>query len=351
MTLGILGARVLRHPKAHRLGILILFLGAITLSGAGYSALRIALDGTGAGWDNATLLASDAIGDVTPEEIDLTHAYGALQDNRLHLKLHIHKQPQTQTPVPAVAEFRLLGADITEPNDQHRITASGDQQRIRGTAQRIHIKNTTTNAQITVALSNGQWQAQIPAQAGDQIQLTPINNNDEEGGSIYLQVQGTQQQPTLPPDPINDPDVAPQLNPQDAYTVYDSTQFLYTNNPPIQVGVNPETIKPKLSSLIVGKVLNRDNTPLSGVTVTIKDHDQYGHTLTRADGQLDMVVNGGQWFTVQYTKDGYLTRPKKSPGCLARLRLLARRRHDPPRHQSQRHRPKRTARQRQTVDT
>jgi len=313
LTLGILGARFLRHPHAHRLSAFAFFLCVISLSSAVYSALRITLDGTGSGWSGASLLATaDTTGDVSPGEIDLSHVYGALQDNQLHLKLHVVKQPaEPQIPVPAVAEFRLLGADITEPNEQSTITASGDQERIRGAAKQVRIRNITTNAETTATLASGQWQTQIAAKAGDQLELTPINANNEEGGPIYLTVQGTAQEPILPPDPINDPNVAPELNPQDIYTVYDSTKFLYTNNPPIQIGVDPNTIKPKLSSLIVGKVLKRDNTPLSGVTIKIKGHDQYGHTITREDGQLDMVVNGGQWFVVEYSKEGYLPVQRK----------------------------------------
>jgi len=312
LTLGVLGARFLRHPRAHRLGVFALFLCVISLSSAVYSALRITLDGAGTGWSNATLLASGAAGNVSPGEIDLSHVYGALQDNQLHFKLHVVKQPkELQIPVPAVAEFRLLGADISEPNEQSTIIASGDQDRIRGAAKQVHIRNITTNIETTATLASGQWQTQIAAKAGDQLELTPINNNDEAGGPIYLQVQGTTQESTLPPDPINDPDVASELNPQDVYTVFDSTKFLYTNTPPIQIGVDPDTIQPKFSSLIVGKVLKRDNAPLSGVTVKIKDHDEYGHTLTREDGQLDMVVNGGQWFVVEYSKEGYLPVQRK----------------------------------------
>jgi len=312
LTLGVLGARFLRHPHAQRLGVFAFFLCVISLSSAVYSALRITLDGAGTGWSNATLLASSTTGNVTPDEIDLSHVYGALQDNQLHLKLHVVKQPkEPQIPAPAVAEFRLLGADITEPDAQSTITASGDQERIRGATKQVRIRNITTSVETTATLTNNQWQTQIAAKVGDQLELTPINSSDEAGGSIYLTVQGTAQEPTLPPDPINDPNVAPELNPHNVYTVYDSTKFLYTNNPPIQIGVDSDTIQPKFSSLIVGKVLKRDNTPLSGVIIKIKGHDQYGYTLSRTDGQLDMVVNGGQWFVVEYAKDGYLPVQRK----------------------------------------
>jgi hypothetical protein len=127
---------------------------------------------------------------------------------------------------------------------------------------------------------------QLTAQPKDVLELTPVAADNSEGGAIRLTVQGTAQEPTLPPDPIND-GIAPQLDPLLPYTLYDSTRFLYTNNPPVQTGIDPDTIKPKLASLLVGKTLDRNDQPLSGVTVKVKDHDQYGQTLTREDGQWD----------------------------------------------------------------
>jgi hypothetical protein len=55
-----------------------------------------------------------------------------------------------------------------------------------------------------------------------------------------------------------------------------------------------------------GKVLDRNNAPLSSVKITILDHEEFGQTLSRTDGMFDMAVNGGGSLTVQYEKTNYL---------------------------------------------
>ncbi|MDR0249770.1 MAG: hypothetical protein LBI35_00390, partial [Burkholderiales bacterium] len=291
---GLIAAHTLRTPHGRRIGAVALIFCLTGISGAVYSAAQIILDGKGHSWVGAPVLATDPEGDAPHSEIDLLRAYGIYQDNTLYFKLDLKKKPDSDTtpPQPA-ADLRLLGATVTEPDTQSQVIASGTANQIRGIAIQMRIKNTRTNETVTALLANNVWQGQLTAQPKDVLELTPIAADNSEGGAIRLTVQGTAQEPTLPPDPINDPGVAPDLNPQDIYTVYDSTKFLYTNNPPVQIGVNSDTIKPKLASLIVGKVLKRDNTPLSGVTVKIKGHDEYDYTHTRIDGQLDMVVNGG----------------------------------------------------------
>lgn len=58
--------------------------------------------------------------------------------------------------------------------------------------------------------------------------------------------------------------------------------------------------------MIRGKVLKKDNSPLSGVTITVLNHPELGQTLSRADGMFDMAVNGGGVLTFNYAKPGYL---------------------------------------------
>ncbi len=91
-----------------------------------------------------------------------------------------------------------------------------------------------------------------------------------------------------------------------ATTVSAATEFLYSGSNPIQTGVAPGTIDAKRVAVIRGKVLDKDNNALPGVTITIKDHPELGQTLSRADGLFDMAVNGGGLLTVNYKKTGYL---------------------------------------------
>lgn len=107
----------------------------------------------------------------------------------------------------------------------------------------------------------------------------------------------------LPPDPET---VAPPVAQGVATTIGAATEFLYTGTNPIQTGVAPGTIEPKRAAVIRGKVLDRNNAPLSGVKITILNHSEFGYTLSRADGMFDMAVNGGGLLTFNYEKVGFL---------------------------------------------
>ena len=109
---------------------------------------------------------------------------------------------------------------------------------------------------------------------------------------------------TLPPDPVS---VALPPDPTVATNLSAATSFLYTGPNPIQTGVTSGTIDGKRVAVIRGKVMTREGLPLSGVVVTILNHPEYGQTLTRDDGMLDMVVNGGGYLIVNYQKAGYLS--------------------------------------------
>jgi RHS repeat-associated protein len=109
--------------------------------------------------------------------------------------------------------------------------------------------------------------------------------------------------PTLPPDPVT---VAPQVDPTVATTMEDAVSFLYTGANPIQVGASIAAFNPIRLAVVRGMVLNRDGSPLPGATVSILNHPEFGHTLSRADGEYDMAVNGGGPLTVDIQKQGYL---------------------------------------------
>jgi hypothetical protein len=107
----------------------------------------------------------------------------------------------------------------------------------------------------------------------------------------------------LPDDPAV---VAPTSDQTVAGDIASDTQFLYTGPDPFQTGVVSGTIAVTRTAVLRGRVLTDDSAALSGVTITILDHPEYGQTLTRADGMFDMVVNGGGLLTINYSKDGYL---------------------------------------------
>ncbi len=103
----------------------------------------------------------------------------------------------------------------------------------------------------------------------------------------------------------------PPLNPTEFTSLAAATAFLYSGNDPVQTGVTEGTIEEKRVAILRGKVLNNDNQPLTGVTIKIKDHPEFGQTLSRADGIFDMAVNGGGLLTINYSKAGYLPVQRK----------------------------------------
>lgn len=107
----------------------------------------------------------------------------------------------------------------------------------------------------------------------------------------------------LPPNPAT---VAPEINPTVATTVADASQFLYSGSNPVQTGVAAGTIEIRRAAVIRGKLLDRQNNPLPGVTVTVKDHPEFGQTQSRIDGAYDLAVNGGGFLSLDYKNTGYL---------------------------------------------
>jgi PKD repeat protein len=108
----------------------------------------------------------------------------------------------------------------------------------------------------------------------------------------------------LPPDPST---VAPPLNTTVATTIGSSTAFLYSGANPIQTGVPTGTIVPTRAAVLRGKVIDKTNAALPGVTISILNHKEFGQTLSRADGMFDLAVNGGGLLIVNYEKAGFLS--------------------------------------------
>ncbi len=99
---------------------------------------------------------------------------------------------------------------------------------------------------------------------------------------------------------------APPLDTSHTTTTADDLAFLYTGPHPVQVGVADGTIKPAMASGIRGTVRNSDGTTLSGATVIVADHPEYGQTVSQADGSYALAVNGGAVLTIDISTPGRL---------------------------------------------
>jgi hypothetical protein len=153
----------------------------------------------------------------------------------------------------------------------------------------------------------GRWACEVALTPG--VNTVAIEAQDQVGNTAQTNRAITYQtappeDPTLPPDPA---EVAPPLDPTVATSMATSTEFLYTGDNPIQVGVSSGTIKTDYVAVLRGKIIDRAGAALPGATVTVLGHPEYGSTKSRADGMFDMAVNGGGSITLTYEKDGYLT--------------------------------------------
>ncbi|HEY3487853.1 MAG TPA: Ig-like domain-containing protein, partial [Gammaproteobacteria bacterium] len=198
------------------------------------------------------------------------------------------------TVVPGIPDIQ----QITISNPQNGIVAiSGANGSVEANS-RVTLTNTRTGETITVmADANGAFSAAIAAEVGDilTIDVTDAAGNNSETVSTTVS--------NLPPDPGT---VAPSLDPSQVTTLLDATAFLYTGNNPVQTGVLPGAIEAQRVAVIRGKILDSQNNPLPGVTVTVKDHLEFGQTLSRIDGMFDLAVNGGTVLVLNYEKDDYL---------------------------------------------
>ncbi|MBK9132345.1 MAG: hypothetical protein IPM20_12010 [Gammaproteobacteria bacterium] len=107
----------------------------------------------------------------------------------------------------------------------------------------------------------------------------------------------------LPPDPSA---IASPLDPTVATNLFESTEFLYAGNNPVQTGMSAGTIEPRRAAVLRGLVLDRGNNSIPGVVISVRLHPEYGQTLTRTDGMFDLAVNGGGYLTIDYQREGYL---------------------------------------------
>ena len=130
-----------------------------------------------------------------------------------------------------------------------------------------------------------------------------VRVTDGRGGSTTQSFNIVVSGNGLPPDPST---VAPPLDPTGANSFFASTNFLYTGPNPIQTGVAPGTIDLKRASILRGKVVDSAGAALTGVTITIVGHPEFGQTLSRLDGMFDMAANAGGRLTVRYAKTGFL---------------------------------------------
>ncbi len=70
--------------------------------------------------------------------------------------------------------------------------------------------------------------------------------------------------------------------------------------------MTPGAIEERRIAWLRGTVRQRGGAPLAGAKVSVLGHPELGHTLSRADGVFDLVVNGGGVVTLEFERAGFL---------------------------------------------
>lgn len=136
------------------------------------------------------------------------------------------------------------------------------------------------------------------------------------GGSGGSGGSGGGTTPSSDTDDINDDEPLPKDMPDSMLpappssgtggSTIDGLDFIFTGSDPIQDVPDPGVFEPTKMAMIRGKVFDVQSQPLTNVTVTVHKHGEYGSTQTLSNGEYNYVVNGGQTYTVNYRKDGFL---------------------------------------------
>jgi hypothetical protein len=156
---------------------------------------------------------------------------------------------------------------------------------------------TGASVQFTDA-SNPQAVATFSGPGAYQLRLTATDSLTNASADVYFWVI-----PALPPDPAT---VAPPLDQTEPTCLTKATEFLYTGNNPIQIGVAPGTIVFERAAVLHGRILDSQGNGLPGVGVTVLAQPEFGATVSRADGGYDLVVNGGAPLTLNFEKSGFI---------------------------------------------
>ncbi|MCP4489840.1 MAG: hypothetical protein GY820_21355, partial [Gammaproteobacteria bacterium] len=207
----------------------------------------------------------------------------------------VSRQITLDTSIPAIPNLGFITVSLPDENDL--VTIEGQAGSVEPFSEVVIVNLRTSEISMVIADANGAFTLEVNGQQGDTYRLLSADTAGNQSDTVELD------DGSLPPDPVN---VAPPIDQTQTTSLLDATSFLYTGANPIQTGVASGTIEAKRTAVIRGKVLDKLDNPLPGVTITIRDHPEFGQTLSRADGMFDMAVNGGGQFTIEYNKTDYL---------------------------------------------
>ncbi|MDG4555809.1 MAG: hypothetical protein P9F19_00215 [Candidatus Contendobacter sp.] len=293
-----------RWPGAAKLLVLVVAIG-----GAGLVWAAFVRDGQTNDWAGVAPLATDPQGDAD-SPADLIALFGKIEGANLNFRLDARITLTAPPPTNQAPQVNAGGDQtITLPVNQVTLTGTVTDDGLPNPPGAVTITWSKDSGPGTVTFGNAHAASTTATFGVDGVYVLRLTATDRAlPASDTVQVTVNPAGGGLPPDPST---VAPPLDPTIATTTFAATEFLYTGTDPIQTGVAPGVIDPKRAAVIRGRVLDKQNNPLPGVTITILNHPEFGQTLSRADGWFDLVVNGGGWLTVNYRKPAICPRNGK----------------------------------------
>ncbi len=234
--------------------------------------------------------ATCAITTALPEGASALGAYvndhAGNRGRAVPITVNVDTTPPVAVVAGLVSQTPVLGGQVTLAGAAASAEAGAS----------VQVTNQRTGQVITVTVaSNGSWSASISALANDTLQ---IRVRDAAGNlsSVLTRVASA-----TPPNPV--PTV---LTGAGIPSFLDSVSFLFSGSGAVQYGMQSGSVDGESVAVVRGKVMKKDGTALSAVTVSIKDHPEFGYTLSRANGEFDLAVHGGQAMQLQYRAAGYL---------------------------------------------
>lgn len=261
-------------------------LESITISGALSESASVRINGVPAstGPDlsfSGTAILSEGTNTVLVEATDEAGNQGSAS-------IHVVRDSVPPAPIdlsrvtlsPGASTISVVGtAGSAEPN---------------GSVVAVNLR--TSASAVNSVDSIGGFSLVVGGVAGDTLSLTARDGAGNLGPAQTMLVPDAT--PPSLPGPAVDPTVATDFG--------DSTEFIYEGPNPVQTGVAPGTIEKMRAAVIRGSVLDTGGSALPGVAVSIAGHTELGSTVSRSDGNFDLVVNGGGKLVVRWTKPGYL---------------------------------------------
>jgi len=236
-----------------------------------------------------------AFSDSLTLQVDKFYALTAIATNSAHLSSTVARAVIRDTRAPTLT-LKSPAADTTVTADTLRFVGSwNDSSRVTVAID----GDTVSNAAPPFIRWAGQFDYKYALDLGPNHIL--VRGTDAAGNvsSIYRTVFRA----TIgdsPPGPLT----AQGIKATSSTPFLPSVAFLFRGG----TQTVPDTTKfvAQQAAVIRGVTVGRDYGAIGNVKVQILGHQEFGSTVSRSDGQFDLLVNGGGPLTVRFTKAGYV---------------------------------------------